>query len=351
LYAGDSYLTAAHCYFVSGNNNTATFGVIGDTFKLSIYDNKAGKFILEYQYEISTEIPENGGFGIWTYKNLEVGCKKPYVYTEPAEETEVTISGYTFGANNRADYFDLVIGNGEMQKAIVNYGQDLTHLADCTFGTESTWGSDTVNPFKFHVGVLASGTKSFQIFPTGHAAKVGDKLTIPQGATITVGEYTAIFGEAFEAWFNGETWQMEYVASLPAIIGSETVTVDRGEEIVLDDLKAALTLVNPNEEYIFEVLQATLVGSEEVIDLSGLETYAFTKMGTYEVKYQVSNNSAKRVNNQIVNIKNSIRCRIYKEQSCDLGDFAKQREYKSRKHCLAKFEAKQKSQKNAKRNR
>ena len=65
---------------------------------------------------------------------------------------------------------------------------------------------------------------------------------------------------------------------------------------------------------------------------------------------QIPNHSTKRVNDQIVNVKDSVGSRIDKEQPRDLRQLAKQREKKSCKHGLAKFEAKQKPHKKAKRN-
>ena len=73
------------------------------------------------------------------------------------------------------------------------------------------------------------------------------------------------------------------------------------------------------------------------------EQLCFIQHKAYHCSYQVQN--------QIINIKNSVGCGIDKEQSRDLSNFAKQRKDKTWKHCFSKFEAKQKSQKNAKRNR
>ncbi|MBQ8405379.1 MAG: hypothetical protein IJX09_01895 [Clostridia bacterium] len=206
------YLTAEHCYFESGHNYTVTFGVVGNLLKVIIHDNTANQIVLDYKYELNGDsIPASGGFGIWSYKNMSVAGKKPYTYVEPAEETEVTISGFSIGANNRADYFDLLIANGKMQSAILASG-NLTHV-EGTFGTTSSWGE---NQWKFFVGVLASSESSLQIFPTGKTVAAGHKLAVPEGATIIVDGYTVIFGEALEVWYNGTAWQMEeYVVETP----------------------------------------------------------------------------------------------------------------------------------------
>ena len=203
------YLTAATCQFTSGHNYTAMFGVIDNKIKLLINDNTANQIALDYEYVMEgVTVPENGGFGFWTYKNIEVACKKPYIYSEPTDEAEVTVADFSLGTTNAATGFEVLIGSGTMQKAIVSETNNLS-LAEGTFGTISTWND---RKFPGQVGVIGFTKTALRFFPTGDPApQVGDKITVPEGATIVVEGYTVVFGETFEVWYNGETWQMEYV--------------------------------------------------------------------------------------------------------------------------------------------
>ena len=202
-------LDAKHCYFTSGHNYTVTFGIIDNTISLWIYDNTSNQIALEYEYLLDgVTIPENGGFGFWTYKNIEVACKKPYIYVKPQDAAEVTIKQLSLGELNTATAFDVVIGNGTLQQVFISETNNLSS-ADGTFGATSTWND---RKFSGQVGVIGFTRTAFRFFPTGTPApQLGDKLTVPEGATIIVEGYTVIFGEAFEVWFNGETWQTEYV--------------------------------------------------------------------------------------------------------------------------------------------
>lgn len=202
-------LDAQHCYFTSGHNYTATFGIIDNTISLWIYDNTTNQIVLEYEYLLDgVTIPENGGFGFWAYENINVACKKPHIYVKPQEATEVTITQLSLGEYNSATGFDVMIGNGTLQQVFISETNNLSS-ADGTFGTTSTWND---RKFQGQVGVIGFTRTAFRFFPTGNPApQVGDKLTVPEGATIIVEGYTVVFGEAFEVWYNGATWQMEYV--------------------------------------------------------------------------------------------------------------------------------------------
>ena len=200
---------AQHCYFKSGHNYTATFGVIDNTISLWIYDNTSNQIALEYEYLLDgVTIPENGGFGFWSYENINVACKKPHIYVKPQDAAEVTITQLSLGELNSATAFEVMIGNGTLQQVFISETNNLSS-ADGTFGTTSTW-----NDRKFYgqVGVIGFTRTAFYFFPTGTPApQLGDKITVSEGATIIVEGYTVIFGEAFEVWYNGETWQTEYV--------------------------------------------------------------------------------------------------------------------------------------------
>ena len=79
----------------------------------------------------------------------------------------------------------------------------------------------------------------------------------------------------------------------PKVINSDTVIRYRGEEFALDSLKEGLNVLAPNNQYTFKALKATLLGGNEVVDLSELTTYAFVNAGTYEVEYEVFNDGGK----------------------------------------------------------
>ena len=257
------YLTAANCYFTSGHNYTVTFGVIDRTLKLIVQDNTSSQIVLEYEYVFAENVtlPENGGFGFWSYKNIIVACKKPHTYIEEVDVAEVTISEFSIGQNNRADYFDLMIGNGTMQKAIVSDSNNIAK-ADGTFGTTSTWLNWTESTFKFFVGVLANSRTSFQIFPTGYTAQIGDRLSIPEGATIIVDGYTVIFGETFEVWFNGETWQTEYVEAPPVEEKTESISQLTYSSCNAEYKTINLTSVNGTDKYKWSSVKANYNGEE-----------------------------------------------------------------------------------------
>ena len=115
----------------------------------------------------------------------------------------IILSDFMFGKNNAAGYFDLVPANGEIPNEIVSSGVNLS-IANGTFGNSSTWNTAV---FPGMVGVLASATNNFQIFPSGTTPQVGDVITIPQGATIMVDGYCVAFGETVQVTFNGTTWE------------------------------------------------------------------------------------------------------------------------------------------------
>ena len=256
------YVTAYNCWFVSGHNYTVTFGVIDNTVKLIVQDNTSNQITLEYEYVLESEfLPEKGGFGFWTYKNMTVACKKPHVYTETADEAEVTISNFSIGTNNSAGYFDLMIGNGTLQRAIVSASNDLAH-AEGTFGATSTWTNWTESSFRFHVGVLANSRTSFQIFPSGYTAQIGDKLSIHEGATIVVEGYTVVFGEAFEVWFNGESWQTEFVEAPPVEIKEESISQIEYAYANAEYKTINYTSVNGTTKYKWSSVKAEYNGEE-----------------------------------------------------------------------------------------
>ena len=124
--------------------------------------------------------------------------------TEP-----VIVSGFTFGENNKAGYFDIVPTSGSIPAEIVSSGTNLS-AAEGTFGKSSTWtrdGGATTVKFYGQVGVLASTAQNFQIFPSGATAAAGDVITIPEGALIIVNGYSVVFGETLTVTFNGTTWE------------------------------------------------------------------------------------------------------------------------------------------------
>ena len=137
-----------------------------------------------------------------------------------AEPQEVTISGFSFGSKNNQERIDIVIGSGTLQTAIATCESNLS-TGEGTFGTLSTWNN---HAFPSIVGVLPKGANGFMFFPSGGTPAIGDKITVPEGATIIVNGYTAIFGETLELWYNGESWQMEEVEPLPPAVTEVTIS-------------------------------------------------------------------------------------------------------------------------------
>ena len=56
--------------------------------------------------------------------------------------------------------------------------------ADAAFTAAAQWNDQS---FAGKVGVLGNGN-TFNFFPPAGQAKLGDKITVPQGTTITIGE-------------------------------------------------------------------------------------------------------------------------------------------------------------------
>ena len=205
------------------------------------------------QYEIAED------FNIYHYNNAFHNVEK----TEPIE---VTISEFSFGANNSAGYFDLSIGSGEMQQAIVDSNANLS-LAEGTFGQLATWNEDK---FPSYVGVLASSATNLQIFPSNHTATAGEVITIPEGATIIVNGYTVIFGEKVEVTFNGTNWE-----------GLGTVQPDPATTLTITSLDATRTLYANGTYQIYFYTDITNNGASwggwdnsTTVSLNGTDTRA-----------------------------------------------------------------------------
>ena len=120
-----------------------------------------------------------------------------YVKSEPKE---VTLGGFTLAEGSSLGTLVLNFATGTLQTAIVEGGN--LSAAGGTFGSCALDESALL----ISVGVIGSAN-GLTFFPTASFVKEGSHIHIPEGTTIIVGEYTAIFGEAVDLWFNGASWQ------------------------------------------------------------------------------------------------------------------------------------------------
>ena len=207
------WIDAQTLFFADGHNYTVRLAVDGATLKMVIIDNTAEQTIAKYEKDLFASVMgETGGFIFTTRKDVEVACMKPHAIIVEQEVKETTISNITIGDANTPGYIHLNIGSGQFPAGIISTSNNLAY-AEGTFSQGATW-TTAANELKFkgNVGVLADTATTLQVFPTGTTPSIGDKLNIPQGSTIIVGEYKTTFGEEVNFWFNGETWQAEEVA-------------------------------------------------------------------------------------------------------------------------------------------
>ena len=207
------WIDAQTLFFADGHNYTVRLAVDGATLKMVIIDNTTEQTIVKYEKDLSASVMgETGGFIFTTRKDVEVACMKPHAIIVEQEVKETTISNITIGDANTPSYIHLNIGSGQFPAGIISTSNNLAY-AEGTFSQGATWttAADELK-FKGNVGVLADTATTLQVFPTGTTPSIGDKLNIPQGSTIIVGEYKTTFGEEVNFWFNGETWQAEEVA-------------------------------------------------------------------------------------------------------------------------------------------
>ena len=230
------WIDAQTLFFADGHNYTIRLAVDGTTLKMVIIDNTTEQTIANYEKDLSAYVmAETGGFIFTTRKDVEVACMKPHAITVEQEVMETTIRNITIGDTNTSGYIHLNIGSGQFPAGIISATNNLAY-AEGTFSQGATW-TTAANELKFkgNVGVLADTATTLQVFPTGTTASVGDKLNIPEGSTIIVGEYKTTFGEEVNLWFNGETWQAEEYVVTPPVTPDEpeqpeqpTVTVISG---------------------------------------------------------------------------------------------------------------------------
>ncbi|MBQ5929372.1 MAG: hypothetical protein IIX02_01115, partial [Clostridia bacterium] len=207
------WIDAQTLFFADGHNYTIRLAVDGTTLKMVIIDNTTEQTIANYEKDLSGYVMgETGGFIFTTRKDVEVACMKPHAIIVEQEVKETTISNITIGDTNTPAYIHLNIGSGQFPAGIISGTNNLAY-AEGTFSQGATWTTATdALKFKGNVGVLADTATTLQVFPTGTTPSIGDKLNIPEGSTIIVGEYKTTFGEEVNFWFNGETWQTEEVA-------------------------------------------------------------------------------------------------------------------------------------------
>ena len=207
------WIDAQTLFFADEHNYTVRLAIDGTTLKMLIIDNTTEQTIADYEKDLSAYVMgETGGFIFTTRKDVEVACMKPHAIIVEQEVKETTISNITIGDTNTLDYIHLNIGSGQFPAGIISATNNLAY-AEGTFSQGATW-TTAANELKFkgNVGVLADTATTLQVFPTGTTPSIGDKLNIPEGSTIIVGEYKTTFGEEVNFWFNGETWQAEEVA-------------------------------------------------------------------------------------------------------------------------------------------